>query len=323
MSGIRLIINNTLFMNKIIKNVFAVAVICTVGSFALVKCSKQRIQSVKTYNPVSTYLDIKKQTEQEFIIDSTGNGPIVGKQGTKIWGGKQCLQFPNGDSVKWPFTVKLVELYTAKDMIYYQMPTVAGGAILKTDGEIRLRAFKNGTELQLKTSPCSFQIEMPNASPQANMRVFYGINASSASTNYVDWTDNPANVGVTTNLSPLFTTTTAGYQASVAKLGWINCDMITGSGNSFSVTFTSSTDDLTNVGLFVYLPATKTVIQAYNKQTVLIPSGIAIKMLAIGVDASNNLFSYYKETTITANLTEDIKLDPITDADLTTRLDKL
>ena len=137
-------------------------------------CSKERIESKNTYSPVNTYLDSKKQKEQEFIIDSTGSGPIVGNQGTKIWTGKQCLMFPNGDSVTWPFTVKLVELYTPKDMIYYQQPTVASVGILKTDGEIRLRAFKNTTELKLKPDPCMAAIEMPNAAPQTGMRVFYG-----------------------------------------------------------------------------------------------------------------------------------------------------
>ena len=112
-------------------------------------CSKERIdtRSLNKYNSPNTYLDSKKESEQEFTITADSGGPIIGNQGTKLYGSRQCLQFPNGDTVALPYTIKLVELYGAKQMIYYQMPTVAGGTILKTDGEIRYRAFKNNTEL--------------------------------------------------------------------------------------------------------------------------------------------------------------------------------
>lgn len=305
------------------RNLITLSLFVCTTTLVFVNCSKERIEAVKQYSPVATYLDTKKQAEQEIIIDSSGTAPIVGKQGTKIWTGKQCLMFPNGDSVTWPFTVKLVELYTPKDMIYYQMPTVSAGTVMKTDGEIKLTAFKNGTELVLKPDPCMAQIEMPNAAPQANMRVFYGINTTIAPITYVDWTDDPTKVGVTTSLSPLFTTNTTGYSAFIAKLGWINCGMLAGSSASSTLTFTSSTDDLTNVGIFVYIPATKTVIQVYNLSSTAIPNGSAVKIIAIGIDASGNLFSAYQEATVSANTTVDVTLGATTDADLTSLLDKL
>ena len=167
------------------------------------------------------------------------------------------------------------------------------------------------------------QIEMPNTAPQANMRVFYGINTTIAPITYVDWTDDPTKVGVTTSLSPLFTTNTTGYSAFIAKLGWINCGMLAGSSASSTLTFTSSTDDLTNVGIFVYIPATKTVIQVYNLSSTAIPNGSAVKIIAIGIDASGNLFSAYQEATVSANITVDVTLGATTDADLTSVLDKL
>lgn len=282
-------------------------------------CKKDRIQQLNAYNPVNTYLDTKKQQEQEFIIDTSGSGPIIGNQGTKIWMGKQCLMFPNGDSVSWPFTIKLVELYTPKDMIYYQQPTVSSAGILKTDGEIRLRAFKNGTELLLKPDPCLAQIEMPNAAPQSGMSVFCGFGAAPNS----DWTDDPSALGVTTSLSPAFATTSYGYQASIAILGWINCGADAGTTPTSNLTFDSQTDDLTNVGIFIYFPTTKTVMQVYNMSSVAIPNGSAVKIVAIGIDAGGNLFSYDQSKTVNANEQIDITLSATTDAALTTLLDGL
>ena len=301
------------------KRIFQIAAVSLLIAATVGGCKKDRILQKNAYSPVSTYLDTKKQQEQEFIIDSSGSGPIVGNQGTQIWIGKPCLQFPNGDSVSWPFTVKLVELYTPKDMIYYQQPTVASVGILKTDGEIRLRAFKNGTELMLKPDPCLAAISMPNAAPQTGMTVFYGFGAAPND----DWSDDPAIFSITTSLSPNFVTTASSYTASIARLGWINCGKNAGSTPTSTLTFTSQTDDLTNVGIFMYFPATKTVMQAYNAGSKPIPNGSAVHVVAIGVDSGGNLFSYDLVKTVTANETIDFSLSATTDAALTTLLDGL
>ena len=274
-------------------------------------CSKDRIQK-NAYSSVNTYLDSKKQAEQDFVIDSAGPGPIVGNQGTKLYGpGKQCLMFPNGDSVTWPYTIKLVELYKPKDMIYYQMPTVASGNILKTDGEIRLRAFKGSTELVLKPSPCGVPIEMPCAAPQIGMHVFNGITTNGNP----DWVDNsPVN---------LFTVNASGDSAIITKLGWINCGQQAGSASNSTLAFTSTTDDLTNVGIFIYFPATKTVMQAYSSASGLIPNGSSVKIVAIAIDSKGTLYNFSQNQTVSASTTVNITLTATTDAALTALLDGL
>ncbi|TAL58744.1 MAG: hypothetical protein EPN85_10865 [Bacteroidetes bacterium] len=307
-------------MNKFIKiSAISFSSVICLAALIIIGCSKDRIEQLTAYSPVNTYLDTKKQQEQEFIIDSSGSGPIVGNQGTQIWIGKQCLQFPNGDSVSWPFTVKLVELYTPKDMIYYQQPTVASVGILKTDGEIRLRAFKNGTELMLKPDPCLAAIAMPNPAPQAGMRVFYGFGTAPSD----DWTDDPVAFGITTSLSPNFITTASSYTASIARLGWINCGQNAGTTPTSTLTFTSQTDDLTNVGIFIYFTATKTVMQTYNMSSKAIPNGSSVRIVAIGIDAGGNLFSWDQTKTVSSNEAIDITMAATTDAALTALLDGL
>ena len=276
-------------------------------------CSKARVQpnTLNSYSSVNNYFSSKQQPEQVDTIKGPGPGPIIGLLGTKIWGSKQCLTFPNGDSVSYPFVIKLVELYSPKDMIYYQMPTVAGGTILKTDGEIRLRAFKGSTELILKPNPCMFQIEMPCVAPQVGKSAYYGITTNSEP----DWAlSNP--------LVP-FTTNVASYTAYITKLGWINCGQTAPGASNISLSFTSTTDDLTNVGIFVYLPSTKTVVQVYNQQTNVIPAGSNAKIIAIGVNGSGNLFYWYQQATLTSSSNYSISLASTTDAALTTLLNGL
>jgi hypothetical protein len=121
----------------------------------------------------------------------------------------------------------------------------------------------------------------------------------------------------------LFSTTPASYTASITKLGWINCGQLAGSASNSTLTFTSTTDDLTNVGIFIYFPATKTVMQAYNSSSSAIPNGSAVKIVAIGLTASGSLFSFTQNQTVSSSTSVNITLSATTDAALTTVLDGL
>lgn len=283
-------------------------------------CSRDRIeQDLNEYESPNTYLDSKKQDEQVFVIDSAGTGPIIGNQGTAIWGGIDCLRLPNGDTIDYPFVVKLVELYLPKDMIYYQMPTVGSGAVLETAGEIRLRAEKDGAPLAL-AEPCAFKVSMPNAAPNINyMNVFYG----NESVSPVDWLMDLGYWGINPTQSSIFDVDTIGYTAMIEKLGWINADRNFYSGTTHAITFDSDVDDLSNVAIFVYLPATHSLIQAQDLVASGIPSGVNVKIIAIAVNGSGNLFHYYDELTINTNQTVQVTMSSISDANLTSLLDQL
>lgn len=296
------------------------ALLVTVISVSITSCSRDRIErDLNTYESPNAYLDSKMQDEQVFVIDSAGEGPIVGNQGTTIWGSIDCLQLPGGGAVTYPFLVKLVELYTPKDMIYYRMPTVSAGMPLETAGEIRLRAEKDGQELYL-TQPCAFKVSMPNAAPQLNyMNVYYGIENGEV----VDWTTDLGVFGITQTQNPVFDVDTIGYTAFIEKLGWINADRGVSTSGTYSITFDSDEDDLTNVIFFAYLPDSKTVLQSSNSVISGIPSGANAKIVAIAVNASGSLFHFYQELTVTGNSTQMVIMSEISDSDLTTLLDSL
>jgi len=221
--------------------------------------------------------------------------------------------------VTYPFLVKLVELYTPKDMIYYRMPTVAAGMPLETAGEIRLRAEKDGQELSL-SQPCAFKVSMPNASPALNyMNVYYG----NENGDLVDWTTDLGLWGITQTQSPVFDVDTIGYTAFIEKLGWINADRSVTTSGTYSITFDSEEDDLSNVLFFAYLPDTKTVLQSSGGIISGIPSGSFAKIVAIAVNASGDLFHYYLETTVNSDATPIVVMTGISDPELTALLDSL
>ncbi len=270
------------------------------------------------YESINNYLNSKKQAEQVFVIDSNGQGPIIGNQGTRIWISKHCLQKPNGDTITWPYTVRLVELYTPKDIIYYQMPTVSTQGFLENDGEIRLRAFKDETELIFKPYPCGCNIELPNQAPKNYMRVFYGIESS-----IIDWSSNQTQFGISSLANPFFAHTDSSYQGNIHRLGWIGCDSLAGNNTGTKITFESSTDELQNVGIFIYIPSTRTVMQVYNLISGYLPNNESIKIVCIGINSTGELYTYYQTMTTGGNTTIDVVMNAISDADLTTLLNSL
>ena len=295
---------------------------CSLVAILIASCSKERIElkpQLNTYSSPSAYLDTKKQAEQEFIIDGSP-GPIVGNQGTTIWGSKDCVRMPNGDTVSYPLTLKLVELYTPADMIYYQMPTMSSNRILATDGEIRIRTFKNGTELNLLQGCTGLMVSMPNANPQPNYRKkFYGFSNGS----YTDFTDDLSTLGITSAQNPFWIVDTIGYNSVIEKFGWINCAQLAGTTAGNTLTFASNVDDLTNVAIFAYLPATKTVMQAYNQSMAIIPNGTDVKIIAIAVDGNGSLFSFSQQVNVTTSQTIQVTMSQTTDAQLTALLNSL
>jgi hypothetical protein len=300
--------------SKLVLNVMLLALI--IGISFLSSCSKERIETeeeetqMNDYESMNNYYDSKKQDEQEFTIDSSGTGPVVGNQGTKLWPAKEKLMYPNGDSVQWPYTVKLIELYTPKDMLYYQMPNVSSGGLLSTAGEVRVRAFQNGQELVLRPG-CTWTVEMPSANPQTNMKIYYGV----AQSTYTDWTDSPAGV---------FNTTSYGYTGEIAILGWTLCGKAASvSGTTTNYTFTSTTDNLQNVSSFIYFPNVKSLMQVYNQTSGAVPIGENAKIILIGINSSNQLYYYFSDTQISTSNQISLSLTQISDADLTAILDSL
>jgi hypothetical protein len=278
-----------------------------------VNCSKERIEpkeSRSEYTETDNYYDSKKQKEQKFEIEGSGSGLIIGNQGTKIWISKEKLMYANGDSVHWPFTIKLVELYTPKDMIYYEMPTVSNGTLLTTCGEVRVRAFKSDEELVLRPNE-TWTVEMPATHPESNMVIYYGIETSS----FTDWTVSPAGS---------FDSTTYGYIGEIKKMGWVNCGKAAyNSAATSQITFTSTTDNLDKVSTFLYLPNKRGLMQVYNQTSNELPIGEDMKIILIAINDSSQLFSSYKEAQVSTLNQVDVTLTKISDADLTTILNGL
>lgn len=257
-----------------------------IASLFIVACSTERIEPENDqgeYESAEEFLESEKPEEQEVEITKDGEGPIIGKNGTKIWLGKDILQYPNGDSVTYPFTIKLIELYTPKDMILSRMPTVSGQQLLTCHGEVRVRAYKDDVELMLRPDAL-WKLEVPNNTPYADMICYYG--------NNVD-----ANANWTNEFETLFTPISDGYSGLIERLGWVSCAKPAFSDEpTVQYSFYSDSINISSFSTFLYLPELDGVMQSaatsYN-----IPLDEELKTVSVASKA-DTLYTYYKYTIV-------------------------
>lgn len=288
-------------------------------------CSKQRIAQ-NSYSEPDQFMYDNRPEEQEFEIDGTGNGPIIGNQGTRLWLDSSIFMFPNGDDVWYPIIIKLIEVYTPKDMELYDLPTVAQGNMLVTDGEIRVRAFKDGEELVLKPNK-TYLAQTPATDPVAQMSIFYG----QESGDIMDWFDNASSVNSNPGIDQLewiapntdstggpFGWPGIGYDLAIPNMGWINCDYFynLNAASLTTVSYESDDDDLDNVMIFLYFDEIGSVMRVYNAQSGNVPIGASVKSLCFAMNSEGNLAYHYDVFSITQDHTVQVTMTEISEADL-------
>ncbi len=288
-------------------------------------CSKQRI-AANSYSSPDEFMYENRPEEQEFEIDGDGDGPIIGNQGTRLWLDSSIFMFTNGNAVSYPITIKLIEVYTPKDMMLYELPTVAQGNMLVTAGEIRVRAFKDGEELVLRPGRV-YYAQVPNSDPVAEMSIFYGQETG----DILDWFDNASSVSSNPGIDSLewiapntdsiggpFGNPGIGYDLFVPTMGWVNCDYFYGMNpdSLTTVSYESEDDNLDNVVIYLYFPNIGSIMQVYGQQSGLVPIGEPVISICVAMNSDGNLAHHYEEFVITPDHVVQVTMTEISEADL-------
>jgi hypothetical protein len=277
-------------------------------------CSKQRVE-MNSYSLPEQFMYDNRPQEQEFILNGDSGGPIIGNQNTHLWMDSSIFMYTNGNDVSYPITIKLIEVYTPKDMELYAMPTIAQGNLLVTAGEIRVRAFKDNEELVLKPGRV-YPAQTPAQNPVSQMSIFYGKQVG----DITDWEDNASAVSSNPGIDALeviVPDTAMFYNLFVPVMGWINCDYFYNSSDPLTtITFESTDDDLTNVMKFLYFPGIQSVMQVYGNTSGNVPVGSTVKVLCFALNSSGNMCHFYQEINVTANQTVNVTLTEIAETDL-------
>jgi hypothetical protein len=266
----------------------------------IISCKKDRIQS-DDYQSMDSFYDNNKEQEQDYTIDSLGgNCYVTCQKGTRICTTADMQQFSGGGPVYYTYQLKVVELYSIKDMILWRAPSVSSSAVLETSAEIRVRTVKNGTETELKPGR-AYYMEMANMPLiNNNMQAHYGFLAGSS----VNWTNSLASLfpGFVDTLS-LVNPTPSYYMLNVAKTGFVSAARpapVTGSNTT--VTMTVAGTNTQNIQIFLSFTGFKGVIKAENMTTSIAPIGEQVKMIAFAKKQDGNFYMHQQTLTISANL---------------------
>jgi len=296
-------------INKLLLKSFAVAAL--LSSFALTSCHSDRDDEDDEFSSMDEFCNKHRQEEQEFIIDSTGTGPITGKQGTKLWGGDTSIfMFPNGDDVTYPYTIKLIELYPESDFMEFPMSTVSNSSVTEAAGALRVRAFKNGTELVLKPNK-KYYAEMTNANNLlANMSVYYGENK-----------DYDVNWSAATDLISGVVTNVSSYYLSVAQMGWVTAAKAHSSSAPTTIVKLevegSGTD---NIDVYISAKNYFSVVKVKKLTSIAIPTGEDVRIVAMAMDQDKKYRLHFSNENVTSGITLKLDMKEVTEQEL---LDKL
>jgi hypothetical protein len=273
-------------------------------------CKKDRVQQ-DDYQSMDSFYNQYKEEEQEFIIDSTGSCPLIAKKGTKICISADMLMFINGTGITYPFTLKVVELYSIKDMLLWRIPAIAGGSILETSAEIRVRAFKNNTELVLKPGK-KYYMEMDTmATLNNNMQAYYGFDNGGIN----DWAvETLSSVSVNAYF----------YSLNVARMGWISSARLHPSAaQNTTVTLSATGTNTQNIEVFLSFVNFKGLMRVTNLISGPVPIGEQVTLVAMAKNQNNDYVLDKQTFTVTVAQQITLNMQVISEADLLTALNGL
>ena len=298
-------------MNLIRKISLSLTGLVFVGTLS--HCSKDRVEAPKlnSYAAPDKFQNDNKQQEQVYIINKGGACPLKCTQGSQICIDSSNVTFANGKDATYPFTLKVVELYTAKDMILYNVSNASGTRQLSTAGAFRLRAFVGNDELSVKTDK-SFNLTTKTLTPiDAAMKVYYG----AAAGNLVNW---GAGASGSVVVKP------TNYVINVGQSGWVAASHpFAYTGGSGTVNFTSTKDDLTNVAKFIYFDNAKSLMLVNGTTAAGVPVGEHATIICFALNASGSLFYFTKSLTTGSSNSIDVTMQPTSEAALLTFLGTL
>lgn len=285
-------------------------------------CKKDRVPQ-DDFQDMESFYDDNQEEEQELVVDSGGSGGcVVAKKGTIICMTRDMIRDAAGNDIpSYPFTLKVIELYTIKDMILRRQPSVSGSAILETSAEIKVRPFKDGSEAFLKDGR-AYMMQTDTLDTTYNgMQAFYGFENSGTN----DWT-NDLSVLIPGFVDTLSTVSqnAGAYVITPAKTGYVSAAQGHVSSTTMSpVTLSVQGTNTQNIQAYLSFNNFKSVIRITNLVSVPVPVGESVTLVAFGKIQTND-FVMHKETfNVGVGHTITLNMQVVTEANILSALGSL
>ena len=280
-------------------NIFRLAVFFT-GLIIISGCKKDRVEQ-DDYESMDSFYNENQEEEQELQVDSgSSNSCVVAKKGTIICMDRDALEDANGVEVpSYPFQLKVIELYSIKDMILRRQPSTSGTSILETTAEIKVRPFKDGNEVYLKSGERYILATDTFPSTIPNMISYYG-----ASTGVVgDWTNTISSIipGFVDTLSTV-NISSGCYVLTPATTGYVSAARAITTNTTTPITFTVTGNNTQNIEIYLSFSSFKSVMKVTNLVSAPVPVGQEVTLIAFGKRQKNEYVIHLQTFTVTSNL---------------------
>ncbi len=261
---------------------------------------------------------------QLYTIDSDRDTIIFGNKGTRVSIPANCLVNEFGVLVKGKIQLELKELYSKKDMILANKPTVSDGKLLESNGEIYLNAKAKGENLHVS---CEDGIQVMLASTTSiGMEMWLGEINKVGNINW-EKTDEVLEVQNLENNSNGFVNDgniedermyeAANFLFKTKKFGWINCDRFyedTTEKVEMYVQMRNPFPKEYQTYMYVIFPEINSVLPVYsndgeNYTLSGLPSGRDIQIICLSATETKTFFDV-KAVTVQKGLKASLELQP-------------
>ncbi|MBI5219755.1 MAG: hypothetical protein HY958_12575 [Bacteroidia bacterium] len=293
------------------------------GLLWFASCSKDRTvkKDLTDYTSLDDFYNANQLPEQSFTVDSLGSDSITGMHGTKIWSVPKIIFMTKTthQDIVYPFTIKLIEAYCIKDMIFAKLPNRSGSKILQAGGELKVTAWKNSDELVLKQN-CGFGLLAVPDTIFTGMQVYYGF--TTGTTN--DWNSDVVQTDYlfTNDVVTSLTNESRGYNMRIAKMGWISPAKLPASSGLANVTFSAEGNNTDLIDIYIVFKNFDSYMKVSSMAANGLPAGEPVTVVAIGRDAST-MYYFRQDYAISNNLQITLTMQSATQAQVLAILETL
>jgi hypothetical protein len=189
---------------------------------------------VPTHSTLRDFFAAHRDMEtQNFTVNAASGAMIVGARGTRITFPPNGFRYSDGGGVSGDVQIGLLEAPDIEDMIWYNVQTVGihngTDRLLRSGGEIRVTASRNGAAVQL--GPLGMEVQMVNDDTYGSMDLYI---ANSPRDSGMVW--SLVEDAVVNAISDTSWTDSILYVFHADSLQWINCDQYINTSNTTLVT---------------------------------------------------------------------------------------
>ena len=291
-------------MKKIFLPIIALVLIAT-------SCSDDRVTPDEFKSLNGFYEKYREETQSVTITSDEGELPIIGKKGTELYGTRHILQHANGDSVQLPWVVQLIELYSIKDHLLYQHPTLENNVTpIESEGTIKVLAYALQEELEVRAGKF-FVTKLTTETPQTGMTVYSG---GATPDTFIEWSQ--ASDGSTNSID-------AGkHQLNLATLGWSQLAGAT-YGSTTTATFTLTGTGGENIDLWAVPTTKKSLIYGNNLTLPNLPVGETVTIFGLALNQNDKLVMHNATVVVTDGMVIELELKETSESDVLSLLESL